>query len=796
MTHLKQIEKVLFDAAKDVVDPEARQALLDQTCNGNPALRTRIERLLAVQEPAEEFFNVHRLETDERQGPRDATGVTPAADAAPADESAFAEGPDTHIGRYKLLQRLGEGGCGVVYMAEQEEPVRRRVALKIIRLGMDTENVIARFGVERQALALMDHPNIAHVLDAGATKTGRPYFVMELVRGVKITEYCNEHHLDTRQRLDLFIQVCHAIQHAHQKGVIHRDIKPSNILVTLHDGVAVPKVIDFGIAKATEGRLTDNTVFTAYGQFIGTPAYMSPEQVELNGLDVDTRSDIYSLGVLLYELLTDRTPFDSKKLMQSGLEEMRRTVREKEPQRPSNLVTTLQMEELTATALRRHVEPLKLISLLKGDLDWIVMKALEKDRSRRYETANGLAMDIERYLNNEPINARPPSKYYRLQKLVRRNKVVFASAAAVMVALIIGLGTSTWFFFKERESRQAAERGRANEALLRQQAEARATIAQAAVLVGQNRFEEADRLVAGMAFPETVLAGETVFRPLGDWTAIQGRWQRAAEYFALLMRVDQMETWDVATLDNTRCGVTLVENGDKDAYERFRRAAIARIASTSDPVVAERTVKNSLLLPADRAVLASLAPLAEIAARSVPEANSPADNEPWGGAVAWRCVSLALMDYRQAHYSEAVGWCQRCLSYGSDNLARVAAIHAVLAMSYHQLGQPENARAELAQSREIIDNKLVNGLDLGGGGNQGYWFDWQVGNILLHEATGLIGANHTTGYRPLERQTGADFIAAVTPSGSGDDGTISPPRRIHCGTVGQAPASARFTPTV
>ena len=766
MTHFKQIEKALFDAAKNVLDPEARQALLEQSCTGNPALRTRIERLLALQEPAEEFFNVHPLETDEVKEPQDATGITPVENVAPVDESAFAEGPNVHIGRYKLLQRLGEGGCGVVYMAEQEEPVRRRVALKIIRLGMDTENVIARFGAERQALALMDHPNIAHVLDAGATETGRPYFVMELVRGVKITEFCNEHHLDTRQRLDLFIQVCHAIQHAHQKGIIHRDIKPSNILVTLHDGVAVPKVIDFGIAKATQGRLTDNTVVTAYGQFIGTPAYMSPEQVELNGLDVDTRSDIYSLGVLLYELLTDRTPFDSKTLMQSGLEEMRRTLREKEPQRPSNLVTTLQLEELTATALRRHVEPPRLISLLKGDLDWIVMKTLEKDRSRRYETANGLAMDIERYLNNEPVIARPPSKFYRLQKLVRRNKVVFASAAAVIIALIIGLGTSTWFYFKERESRQAAERGRANETLLRQQAEARATIAQAAVLVGQNRFEEADRLVAGIAFPETVLAGETVFRPLGDWTATQGRWQRAVEYFTLLVRVDQMETWDVATLDYTRCGVALVESGDKDAYERFRRAAIKHVASTSDPVVAERTVKNSLLVPADKTVLASLAPLAEIAAKSVPEANSPADNEPWSGATAWRCVSLALMDYRRAHYPEAVGWCQRCLSYGTGNLARVATIHAMLAMTYHQLGQSENARAELAQSREIIENKLVNGLDVGGAGNQGFWFDWQVGNILLREATGLIERNHTntTGYQPMKRPGSAGFIVAIAPT--------------------------------
>ncbi|HEV2436777.1 MAG TPA: serine/threonine-protein kinase, partial [Verrucomicrobiae bacterium] len=408
MTHLREIEKALFDAARNVTDPAVRQALLDQTCNGNPALRTRIETLLTVQEPAEEFFTVHELKAEAAETSRAAAPAPDDQSDVSAVEPAAAEGPNARIGHYRLLQRMGEGGCGVVYLAEQEEPVRRRVALKIIRLGMDTENVIARFQAERQALALMDHPNIAHVLDAGATNLGRPYFVMELVRGVKITDYCNQHHLDLRQRLDLFIQVCHAIQHAHQKGVIHRDIKPSNILVSLHDGVAVPKVIDFGIAKATAGRLADNPAVTAYGQFIGTPAYMSPEQAELGGVDVDTRSDIYSLGALLYELLTDRTPFDNKQLLDSGWDEMRRMLQEKEPLRPSNMVATFPPVELRAIAGKRGLEPARMISLLKGDLDWIVMKAMEKDRSRRYETANGLAMDVTRYLNNEPVVARPP----------------------------------------------------------------------------------------------------------------------------------------------------------------------------------------------------------------------------------------------------------------------------------------------------------------------------------------------------------------------------------------------------
>jgi serine/threonine protein kinase len=360
------------------------------------------------------------------------------------------------LGRYKLLEKVGEGGFGVVYVAEQKEPVKRRVALKIIKLGMDTRQVVARFEAEHQALALMDHPNIAKVLDAGATDSGRPYFVMELVRGVKLTDYCDQNKLWTKQRLELFIPVCQAIQHAHQKGIIHRDIKPSNILVTLHDGVPVPKVIDFGIAKATQQDLTDKTVYTQLQQFVGTPAYMSPEQAEMSGLDVDTRSDIYSLGVLLYELLTGRTPFDPKELMSQGIDAMRKTIREKEPVRPSTKVATLQTEELTTTAARRAAEAPKLISLLRGDLDWIVMKCLEKDRTRRYETANGLAADLKRHLTNEPVSARPPSTAYRFQKALRRNKLAFAAGAAVVVALILGvIGTSLGLVRAERQRRQA-----------------------------------------------------------------------------------------------------------------------------------------------------------------------------------------------------------------------------------------------------------------------------------------------------------------------------------------------------
>ena len=414
-----------------------REDYLDQACADNPALRARLATLLKAHESPDPFLEspagdlLHEL-------------AIPLSELTTSLPDPATEKPGDKIGHYSLVQQIGEGGYGVVFLAEQEEPVKRRVALKVIRPGMDSKQVLARFDAERQALALMDHPNIARVFDAGATDKGRPFFVMELVQGIKITDYCDSHNLSTQERLDLFVQICHAIQHAHQKGVIHRDIKPSNILVAMHDGVPVPKVIDFGVAKATEQRLTDKTIYTALEQMIGTPAYMSPEQAEKTGLDIDTRSDIYGLGVLLYELLTGKTPFDAKELLAKGIEEMRRTIREEEPRRPSTRLTTLGEGELTTTARCRQTDAPTLLNLVRGDLDWIVMKCLEKDRIRRYDTANGLASDVERHMDNEPVLARPPSKVYRFQKLVQRNQLACAAVAGIVCALLLGVVASVW----------------------------------------------------------------------------------------------------------------------------------------------------------------------------------------------------------------------------------------------------------------------------------------------------------------------------------------------------------------
>jgi serine/threonine protein kinase/Flp pilus assembly protein TadD len=438
MANEKKRIEAIYHLALEKKNKKERSAYLDSACGDDSKLRASVEGLLQAHDKAGDFLEVPPFGPD----------VT-------LDTSPLTEGPGTVIGRYKLLEQIGEGGMAVVYMAEQEKPLRRRVALKIIKLGMDTKSVIARFEAERQALAVMDHPNIAKVFDAGTTETGRPYFVMELVRGVSISEYCDKNKLDTMERLDLFVQVCNAVQHAHQKGIIHRDIKPSNVMVTLHDGKPVPKVIDFGIAKATSQRLTEKTLFTRYAQMIGTPAYMSPEQAEMSGLDIDTRTDIYSLGVLLYELLTGATPFSEEQLREAGYIEMQRIIREVEPCKPSTKLSTLG-DTLTDVADHRKASPDLLQKLVRGDLDWIVMKSLEKDRTHRYNAAAELVADITRHINHEPVLAGPPSQIYRLRKFIRRHRT-HAIGAAIVAVLLAGMTVISAMYIQAHNRGEEAE---------------------------------------------------------------------------------------------------------------------------------------------------------------------------------------------------------------------------------------------------------------------------------------------------------------------------------------------------
>jgi serine/threonine protein kinase len=711
-------EEAIFDAVV-TLPLEQRSAYLKQACGEDVQLLRRIEFLLESNDQAGKFLEPALPQSPTR------TIVIPEPPS---------EKPGERIGPYKIREKLGEGGCGVVYVAEQTEPVRRRVALKVIKLGMDTRNVIARFEAERQALAMMDHPNIARVLDAGATETGRPYFVMELVRGIKITDYCDQNQLNTTQRLELFVQVCHAVQHAHQKGIIHRDIKPSNILVTLHDGVPVPKVIDFGIAKATEGRLTDLTVYTEIRQFIGTPAYMSPEQAEMSGLDIDTRSDIYSLGVLLYELLTGHTPFDPQKLIKSGLDEMRRTIREEEPPRPSTRLSTMLRADLTAVAKRQGAEPPRLVHFIRGDLDWIVMRALEKDRTRRFESASSLALDVQRFLRNEPIEARPPSGLYRFQKWVRRNKTVFAAGTAVFAALVLGLGLSLYLFIKERqalraehkalaravaaERRQAelrdqAEKGLALEKHMREMGPITDKFTAAGQLMSQGKMEEAEAVMAEV--PPNIPQSSIIFNTLGEVRGRRADWPGAVRNFSRSVAADPTNHYAYHYL-----APLLLQTGDTSAYRKHCERILSEFGSTTDPIVAERMAKDCLILPPPAGSLNQLAKLADIAVAAGPNDRS------W----PYYAFVKGLAEYRQGHFAGALEWLRK-VAPQEGVPTRTAQVYASSAMAEFQLGQTNAARASLAEGIKLAETKLAQPGRLD-------WNDQLIAQFLLREAHELV----------------------------------------------------------
>jgi hypothetical protein len=738
MTDPFEIEEMLIRATTEFPEAEERARFLNWACRGDDGLRTRMEKLLSIQENSDRFFDFKPFEiTDE-------IGGDPAADAS-SDRDGGEIG--LKIGRYRLIRRLGEGGCGVVYQAEQEQPVKRHVALKLIRVGLDHEQVIARFELERQALAMMDHPGIARVLDAGATPTGRPFFVMQWVTGEPITGFCEKNRLSLRQRLELFMRVCHAIQHAHQKGVIHRDIKPSNVLVSLHDNVPLPKVIDFGIAKAAGGGLPDPD--GEQEPLLGTPNYMSPEQGQRGGLDVDTRTDIFSLGVLLCEILVGQTPFGPAEPAAPHTGELSHAIANRQPELPSAMLGECPPAELAALAAARSCRSRDLIRRVRGDLDAIVMKCLQTDRQDRYDTASGLAADIQRHLDHKLVTARAASRRDRLAKLMRRNRLAFAVGGVAFLTLAAGFGSSTWLFLRESEARREqvrlrseAEAARAVESRLRGHAEAREACAQAAVKLSYGQIEEADQLLAAIPTelaPSSLEAAE-VYRQVGDWHRQAGRIRQAAERYTALAgsisAVDRSDLYQISS-DLLPAAVATCAVGDWPRYEQVRRIALERFGTTQNTIVAEQILKACTLRPADPATTDKIAKLGTFLESAIgPEGRNGLTED----GAAWASHSLALLYHRHHDPEQTIRWGELSLQRDMGAESRVVCVRLLLAMARYRLGETEEARKLLATAAKPI-RALMESSSGKWSDEIIPWVDWMVSHILLQEAEAMIGGS-------------------------------------------------------
>lgn len=720
------VENAIFESAMQITDPAQRREFLERTFHGDPDGRQDMEDLLSMAGTSSAFFLEGRLNAADLA--QEVIDELPMADMDLPDEREAVPGSEQEgatIGRYTLLRKIGEGGGGEIFEA-MPEGMARSIALKIIRKGMDSEAVVSRFEIERQTLEMMEHPNIARVLDAGRTVRGRPYFVMELVRGARITTFCEDGRLDIPARLELFLKVCQAIQHAHQKGIVHRDIKPSNILVESVDGTPVPKVIDFGVAKAMQGSTRVRAAVTQIGQFIGTPAYMSPEQIDMGGMDIDTRTDIYSLGALLYELLAGRPPFDTEKLLEKGMTELRRVLIEDNPPLPSE-AARLVAEEGKGSAAPGPRE--KWPAALRGDLDWIVFKAMEKERNRRYQTVNSLAMDVRRYLANEPVTARKPSRGYFLRKFFQRNRAACVLGAAMLLSLIAGLGTTTVLYFREKAA--VAEQAR-----LQNQAQARANVSRAAILLSEGNTEEADRLLRQNPLESIEASPEAagVFRSLGRWNAVFSRWQQAAHCFRLMNEANRLgdRTAISEGIDLLMTAPTYLEARDTAAYLDFRSEVLHRYAPAQSALQAEHLLKICLLLPADEGILKQLESSAPLCREDVAAKSS----RP--GIPEWNALSLSLYDYRRGAYEEAIREAKRCLGFEDKAGSRVAAAHCVLAMTYSRRGEAAEARSHLEKAKAYIDH-VESQINEAGFPPIGTWFSWAVVRILLREAEQMRG---------------------------------------------------------